>query len=258
MQNESCHLLKRQTHQMFARMVGWFQTLWFPLLAACLSFGLLQIDGIERSFLGAPDREMLQSAFKLREGVARGSGDPVLWLDIDYDTLASHAQMHGRASAVSFTDATGPSPLVPRDVLASTLAYARKPSATLVVLDVDIGWAAADPDGETKLEAELKTWAADKNAPLLVLAREILYLPDGATLVPTRFDDIVSQSSNIMFGGVSMQSGGSGVKEFVAGQCYKSQNTTLEYLPSVVSIAEAAQRAYRVNTAAPIPVALTP
>jgi CHASE2 domain len=230
----------------------WYKALWFPLLAASLSFGLLQIEGIERSFLGAPDREMLQSAFKLRDGVARGSGDPILWLDLDYDALASYAQSRGRASPVAMAANTGPSPVVPRKVLAATLAYARQPGATLVVLDVDIGWSAPDSDGEAQLEAELKAWAADPNAPLLLLAREVLYLPNGATLMPTRFDTIVSSSSNIAYASVNMLSGGGGVKEFVASQCYWSQNRTPLYLPSVVSFADAAQAAYRVHGVSPM------
>ena len=234
------------------QMLSWVKGLWFPLLAACLSFGLLQIDGIERSFLGAPDREMLQAAFKLRDGVARGSGDPVLWLDLDYDTLLAYAQAQGRPSPVSMAGNSGPSGMIPRKILASALTYARKPGATLVLLDVDVSWGAPDPIGEALLEAELKAWSADPNAPLLVLAREIIALPSGPTLTATRFDAIVSSSPNIAFGGVAMLSGGGGVREFVANQCYLSPHNTPMILPSAVAFADAAQAAYRTAPALPL------
>lgn len=232
-------------------MSDWVKTLWFPLLAACLSFGLLQIDGIERSFLGAPDREMLQAAFKLRDGVARGAGDPVLWLDLDYDALTAHAQTQGRPSPLTIANNTGPSAMIPRSVLASALVYARKPGATLVILDVDISWGAPDPAGEAQLEAELKAWSADPDAPLLVLAREIMSLPEGPTLIATRFDSIVSSAPNIAFGGVTMLAGGGGVREFLAGQCFTAQDGTSLYLPSAVAFADAAQKAYRAEGASP-------
>lgn len=232
-------------NDLLAKVVRKLAAYWFPLCAAFLSFGLLQIDGIERSFLGVPDREMLQAAFKLRDGVAQGSGDPVLWLDIDYDTLAAHATLQNQPPIP--TKKTGPSASIPRELLAQTLAFSRRPSATLVVLDVDIGWAAPDPLGEDKLAAELAAWSADPNAPLLLLAREVLALPNGPTLLSTRFDDIVSAAPNIAFAGVTMLSGAGGAREFVASQCYVTETGRRGVLPSVVSFADAAQTAYRNN-----------
>jgi hypothetical protein len=237
------------------KMAAWLRALFLPMVAACLCFGLLQIEGVERSFLGAPDREMLQAAFKLRDGVARGSGDPILWLDIDYDTLEANARSQGRLSSVSMKANSGPHPETPRAVLASTLAYARKPGATLVVLDVDIGWSASDSVDDDQLALALEQWASDPNAPLLVLAREVLNLPTGPTVIQTRFDKIVANSSNIAYGGVSMLAGGGGVREFVAGQCYRSNATSAHYLPSAVTFATAAQEAYRANNV-PLPRSL--
>ena len=215
------------------------------MLAACLSFGLLQIDGIERSFLGAPDREMLQTAFKLRDGVARGSGDPVLWLDIDYEALKDVALLQGANSPLVGNKLTGPMASVPRQAIASALSYARHPSATMVLLDVDIAWGTADEASESKLEAQLKAWAGDPQAPLLVLAREVLDIQGTPTLMATRFDAIVNNSPNIVFAGVNMLSGAGGIREFVADQCLGSNGLSASHLPSAVTYAMAAQTAYR-------------
>jgi hypothetical protein len=242
---ESYPVSDAPSHGLSRKLKDWMRALWFPMLAACLSFGLLQIEGVERSFLGAPDREMLQAAFKLRDGVAQGSGDPILWLDIDYETLEADARAQGRVSPLSMVANTGPSPMVPRAIVASTLAYARNPNTTLVVLDVDLGWGASNPQDDAKLALALESWAADPNAPLLVLAREVLNLPTGPTLMATRFDDIVFNAPNIAYGGVSMLAGGGGVREFVVGQCYRSEGGGNRYLPSAVTFAAAAQKAYR-------------
>jgi CHASE2 domain len=231
----------------WARALDRIKPVWFPLLAACLSFGLLQIEGIERSFLGAPDREMLQTAFKLRDGVARGSGDPVLWLDIDYETL-----MAGNVDAVAAPGSTaksgdehGPVPYVPRTVIAAALDYARSADASLVLLDVDVGWNTRDLEGQAALMAALDRWAGDPRAPLLLLAREVLALPPGPTLPASPLDTVISAAPNITAATVSNLSAGGGVREFVAGQCMIGPDGQNLFVPSAVTYAMAAQRQAR-------------
>src|SRR5438552_1708208 len=78
---------------------------------------LIQFPAIEQSFLGGPDRQMMEWAFKLRTDVIRGTADPVLFLDIDDRTLSNL-----RPQAPAFTP---PLAAAPRAALADLLDFIR-------------------------------------------------------------------------------------------------------------------------------------
>ena len=53
---------------------------------------LIRFPQVEQSFIGEPDREMLQTAFSLRANVLVGAGDPVLLMDIDNATIRADVE----------------------------------------------------------------------------------------------------------------------------------------------------------------------
>jgi hypothetical protein len=212
-----------------------------PLVAGLAVFALLQLPHAERTFLGAPDRDMLETAFKLREGVAGGPADPVLWLDLDLDALrAAGRGPEGRLVATA-----------PRATLADALTYARRvdprtgQGARLVLLDVDLAWPDIDAGAQAKLERELAAWAQDPDAPLLLLAREALTVDDGRAALPaTAIDALVAAAPNMAWAGVGFLADGSGgVREFAAGQCLApggGGGSSGGFMPSAILFAAAA------------------
>ena len=195
-----------------------------------LSFGvglivllLIQIPTVEQSFVGAPDRQMIETAFWMRADITGGVAEPVLF----YGSRRSDAQparpaVHRfRAAAV---DNSARSNRRPPGV------HARRTAATApraVVLDVDIAQPASDgPDGVERLRKVLAAWAATKTAPALIIAREAypaaafgidrpqLALPD------TPYDSIVLPAPNIFWSEPSVQADLNGViREFLPYQC---------------------------------------
>ncbi|HZC16708.1 MAG TPA: hypothetical protein VE309_08095, partial [Caulobacteraceae bacterium] len=111
---------------------------------------LVHIPAVEESFLGAPDRQMIEMAFKLRGDLIRGTADPVLFMDIDDRTLSQLGPGAG-----SFAT---PLQTTPRKLLADLLDFIRTAppdeSPRAVIMDVDIADPAPDgPDGVAKLAA---------------------------------------------------------------------------------------------------------
>ena len=93
---------------------------------------LIQIPSIEQSFLGAPDRQMLETAFKLRSDAIGGTASPVLFLDFDDRTIG--------AGGAYFAP---PPPTTPRVLIAQLLDFIRTSPADsaprVALLDIDIG-----------------------------------------------------------------------------------------------------------------------
>ncbi|HEY9219926.1 MAG TPA: hypothetical protein VIO94_17910, partial [Phenylobacterium sp.] len=79
---------------------------------------MLQFSFFERSALGQLDRTMLDSAFELRRDLVRAQADPVLFIDIDDDTVSTRDK-----AATGWPRA--PEPRTDRALVASLLEYVR-------------------------------------------------------------------------------------------------------------------------------------
>ena len=142
----------------------------FTFLAGFVVLLALHDPVVEQSVVGQLDRDMTTTAFNLRADVFVGEGDPVLLMDIDNATIATYqaeALMPGREPSASAS----------RGLIADLLRYilasppGRGPKA--VILDVDLAApTAAEPQGIRRLHEALAAWAADRNAPTLIISRE--------------------------------------------------------------------------------------
>jgi CHASE2 domain-containing sensor protein len=189
---------------------------------------LMQNPSIERSFLGDLDREMLDTAFKLRTDVISGRADPVLFLDIDDVTLT------GEPNEAN-VNAPTPSATTPRGLLADLLNYIQtappREAAQVVIVDVDIGTPTpGDEAGMAKLEAALRTWSANAQAPPLIIAREAFQpqamgVPGEVKVLPvTPYDPLVQAAPNIFWASVKMLADKEGiVREFLPFECVRTR-----------------------------------
>ncbi len=200
-----------------------------------LSFGvglivllLIQIPTVEQSFVGAPDRQMIETAFRMRADITGGVAEPVLFIDIDDRTLSQLAPPSPGFAPPLLT--------TPRGAIADLLEFVlTAPAATApraMVLDVDIAQPASDgPAGVDKLKKVLAAWAVTKSAPPLIIAREAypatafgidrpqLFLPD------TPYDSIVQPAPNIFWSEPSVQADRNGIiREFLPYQCVISSH----------------------------------
>src|SRR5579872_5975875 len=128
---------------------------------------LIQIPEVEQSFLGGPDRQMMETAFRLRSDVTAGVAEPVLFLDFDDRTI-------GKLAPSAFAPVQ---PTTPRALVADLLDFIRTaPPAQVprvVLLDVDVGQVASDGGaGEARLQAALAAWATSPTTPPLVISRQ--------------------------------------------------------------------------------------
>jgi hypothetical protein len=214
----------------------------------------IQFPTIEQSFLGAPDREMMEAAFKLRTDLIAGVADPVLFLDID-DHTVSRLSPGGLAM---------PPDTVPRGVIASLLDFIRTAPPNqvprVVVLDVDIAQPPSDgADGVARLEAELAQWSASPTAPPLIISRQpypsVLFgLDDGRLVLPNSpYDDIVQRAPNIYWGSPRVMGDQNGeIREFDPYECVISR-TGVAPLYSVAMLAYSfAERDLKVLEKAPV------
>jgi CHASE2 domain-containing sensor protein len=188
---------------------------------------LMQVPVVERSFLGALDREMLDTAFKMRADVIRPDADPAVLLDIDDRSLSgepSEANL-GRGPPLATT---------PRDLVADLLEFVRttpaesRPKAVLV----DIDLATPTPGEEAAVErlmAILGAWSADPSTPPLIIAREVF--PPESVAVPgplgvlpmSPYDTIVERAPNIFWGSVKTLADQDGViREFLPFECART------------------------------------
>ncbi len=210
-------------------------------LAGAAVLLLMRIPVVHNSILGAPDREMLNSAFRIRADTAVGLGDPAVLLDIDDRSIQTPPYAlvpPGREPPAS----------VPRAMAADLLTFVlgaprgREPAA--VILDVDLGAPAGDgATGVAKMRAALSAWARTPGAPALALAREA-FSPEilglaGRNLVlpPSDYDDIVAAAPNIYWSTVKVLADAEGtVQEYMPFQCV-SQGGTVQPLYSASLLA---------------------
>lgn len=202
---------------------------------------LMQWPTAERSFLGSLDREMLDTAFKLRADLLRVSADPVVFLDIDDRTLSGEPTDENLASGAP--DAT-----TPRAVIAGLLEFVRtappeqRPKA--VLLDVDLATPTpGEPEAVAALARTLEAWAADPATPPLVIAREVfppesVGVPGDVGVLPvSAFDGVVNTAPNIVWGSVKMLSDQEGViREFLPYECARTADGPVVLYSAVLLI----------------------
>jgi CHASE2 domain-containing sensor protein len=186
---------------------------------------LIQIPAVEQSFLGAPDREMIQSAFELRSDLVGGTASPALFLDIDDRTL----------SKLSTAPFAPPLETAPRGAIADILGFIRAaPPAQaprVVVLDVDIAQPSSDgPTGVSRLQAELANWAKSASAPSLIIARQAFpaslfgQTSDVPILPDSPYDSIVQSAPNIFWSTPKVVGDQNGViREFIPFECVQTR-----------------------------------
>ena len=228
---------------------------------ALILFLFLQTPIGRASFIAEPDRAMLDLSYYWRRNEVRADAPPVLYVRIDDWSIAEYWRARdGRAlfpiaadtsAGVAITE----TPLgTPRGMLADLLRFARasdgEARAQTVILDVDVAWATGDEAGEQRLAEELRAWAADPDAPFLVLARETVpaapernagraalaaHARPLVQLPPApRYDDIVRLSPNIAYAIVSFQVDPRGVvREYNQAVCAVTPNG-LGLVPSAV------------------------
>lgn len=139
---------------------------------AFLSFGLalviwalMQSELGQKSFLSSADQSSLDWAFQLRDNQALPNLATTVILDIDDEVWTTAVEERGAALAYA-----------PRDAIARGLELARggdgraRPAA--VIVDIDLSWRTPDEAAEQRIDALLADWAADPEAPLLILIRE--------------------------------------------------------------------------------------
>jgi CHASE2 domain-containing sensor protein len=199
---------------------------------------LIQIPSIEQSFLGAPDRQMLETAFKLRSDAIGGTASPVLFLDFDDRTIG--------AGGAYFAP---PPPTTPRVLIAQLLDFIRTSPADsaprVALLDIDIGQTAPPGDiGVVALNDELTKWANTSTAPPLIIAREafpaeIIGAPKpGLALPVTPYDTAVNRAPNIYWSTVQVLGDQNGViREFLPFECVQTAGGGWEPLYSAVLLA---------------------
>jgi CHASE2 domain-containing sensor protein len=199
---------------------------------------LIQVPSVEESFLGAPDRQMLETAFKLRSDAVAGTASPVLFLDFDDRTIG--------AGGAYFAP---PPPTTPRALIAQLLDFIRTaPAASaprVALLDIDIGQTAPPGDpGVAALNDELTKWANTATAPPLIIAREafpaeIIGAPrPGLALPVTPYDNVVNRASNIYWSTVQVLGDQNGViREFLPFECVQTAGGGWEPLYSAALLA---------------------
>ncbi len=184
---------------------------------------LIQIPAVEQSFLGGPDREMMEAAFKMRADVTRGTAEPVLFLDIDDRTISRLTPPN--------TPFAPPIGTTPRAMLADLLDFIRtappNEAPRVVVMDVDIAQPASDgPAGVARLQAALAAWSASNTAPPLIIAREsypgsTFGMADASlVLADTPYDSIVQPAPNIYWSTPKVLGDENGeIRELVPFEC---------------------------------------
>jgi CHASE2 domain-containing sensor protein len=199
---------------------------------------LIQVPSVEQSFLGAPDREMMETAFKLRSDAIAGTASPVLFLDFDDRTIGTGGAYFAP-----------PPPTTPRALIAQLLDFIRTAPADsaprVALLDIDIGQSAPPGDpGVAALNDELTKWANTATAPPLIIAREafpaeIIGAPrPGLALPATPYDNAVNRAPNIYWSTVQVLGDQAGViREFLPFECVQTAGGGWQPLYSAVLLA---------------------
>jgi hypothetical protein len=147
---------------------------------------VLQVPGADRTFLWEPDRQMLDAAFKLRQGVAELPAPPVLWIDVG-DHASDEETESGQALPV----------VVPRTAVATSLHWVRRGRPSVVIVDVDLAFEDHNFAGNNELKQELAAWASDPGSPQLLLVREPLPRKGQMYIPTTSVDEIVERAQKI-------------------------------------------------------------
>jgi CHASE2 domain len=239
----------------------WLAGFWVPLLVAFGLLAALQFPVVKQSFVGTPDRAMVDLAFKMRRGQVGGTADPVLWLDMDQSSLEDHFRAQRGRDILSQVPPTerGTPNAAPRDMIANLLTYSRSGGtvrftrgASLVVLDTFLAWDSGNEDAEQALMEALEAWSHDENAPILGLVQADIAPSDGSRaynqVLPSRFDEIVARAPNMVWvhPGV-MKDDASIAREYHPFQCVLRQQG--EGTPSVASVPSVATLAAYVQMA---------
>lgn len=188
----------------------------------------IRVPLVERSFLGAFDRQMMATAFKFNADNVQGRADPILFIDIDDRTLSE-------LSPPSRATFDAPIATMPRALIADILNFVRSSpnpntAPRAMVVDIDIAAPASDgPEGVARLRQALTDWAADANAPPLIIAREafpggLMQQPDSVVpVLPTSpYDDVVDRSQNIYWSTVkALADKDNVVREFRPYECVR-------------------------------------
>jgi CHASE2 domain-containing sensor protein len=223
---ETTHPPQKRQGLSLLRLAGDLRRVAMPFCVGLIVLMLIQIPAVEESFLGAPDREMTETAFKLRSDLIGGVAEPVLFFDIDDRTLAQ----------LSPSPFAMPLDTTPRGVVASLLDFIRTTPPALaprvVVLDVDIAQPASDgPDGIAHLQAALTAWAASPNAPALIISRQTFpgslfkQGSTGAVLPDSAYDAIVQPAPNIFWATPKVLGDQNGViREFMPYECVHTRS----------------------------------
>lgn len=189
--------------------------------------GLMRIPQVDATMFGQPDREMMETAFKMRADLKGGMADPALLIDIDDDAIAGSMPKPEQGQLPP-----APSATTPRTIIADVLEYIRtappNQAAKVVIVDTDIATPTpGDEEGVVKLREVLSKWAATPGVPVLLLARqsfpEAVYGGGGdALILPTSpYDDIVEASQGaISWGQVKVMADQNGVmREILPYEC---------------------------------------
>lgn len=220
----------------------------------------MRIPQVQASFLGEPDRQMLEMAFKIRSDLVR-KATPVLFLDIDDPTV-------GRQRTAAPGIAQAPPATAPRGVVANLLNYVLDAppgrAAKVVILDVDLATPTpGDEAGVQALSAALERWARTPAAPTLVIARQAfpgnsLGVENNDLMLPaTPYDATVESAPNMFWGGVKVLVDQNNiVREFQPYECVRTKRG-LEPLYSAVALAYGVTVDGKIPEKAPIRTWLT-
>lgn len=217
--NQARRLLVRFTRSNWRRFV-------ISSLVGLLILFAMRMPGADRTMLGEPDRQMMQTAFKMRADLGGGEADPGLLIDVDDDTIADSLPQPPKGLMPGAPPAT-----TPRSVVADVLEYIRtaRPGEApkAVILDLDVATPTpGDEAGVAKLRSVLGAWAQTPTAPPLIIARQSY--PDliyggqsGRLLLPaTVVDDIVYPAPNIFWSQVKVMADQNGVmREILPYEC---------------------------------------
>jgi CHASE2 domain-containing sensor protein len=191
--------------------------------------GVMRLPAVDRSMLGQPDREMMETAFKMRADLGGGVADPALLIDIDDSSLAGSLPQAAQGNMPA-----APSATTPRAIVADVLEYIRTAPANeapkAVLLDMDVATPTpGDEAGVAKLRTVLDAWARTPTAPMLAMSRESfpdnVYGGQGNSLVlpATPYDDIVWPASNIEWGTPKVLGDQNGVmREVLPYECVRT------------------------------------
>ncbi|MDB5432343.1 MAG: hypothetical protein JWP35_3459 [Caulobacter sp.] len=192
--------------------------------------GLMRIPQVDATMFGQPDREMMETAFKMRADLKGGMADPALLIDIDDDSLAGTLP---KVEPGGFP--TAPPATTPRAMVADVLEYIRTAPAgeapKVVLVDMDVATPTpGDEEAAAKLRGVLVAWNQTPTAPPLVLARqsfpEVVYGGTGNKLIlpATIIDDLVADKhGKIFWGQVKVMADQNGVmREFLPYECVQT------------------------------------